>query len=332
MFNLFNEFNSNLKCTPHSFSVETTDIVIDPNYVHTDHNLSDPLYQLLINRKLHSFCYWLFGQQDDYFYYYFEEHDYNFGLIQGELQTLREQIEQLPDNNYIVYNTNNKLTLDTNYLTNQGIIVPANAFRVIEFDLQPANYYIQPGVEQIYTSLVHQEANADAIDSDLCVVVNDKIIQDNIPPSNSFTEVYFKEPLTLYTTQTETFEITLQCSDGSFISSKTIYINSIFPSYIGGYAEDSITVADMDENLSKITLGEDLAGTTRTVTIEGEAKYIYFCVPQGKYIGSVTMTTFIVPIEYRKVIEGTLNNVSCKYNYYRTSSRLIPGTYQFVIN
>lgn len=338
-YSCLDNFDSDVKCVQNSFTPDKTDIVIDPNYVHTDHNLTDTLYQILINRKLHSFCYWLFKQEDDFFFNYFNGED--FGLIYYELDNIKEElsditkdIQNIQDNKYIVRNEINKLTLDTNYFVEQNIIYPSTCCVIKEFELIPAVYFIEPGKEQIYTAFTHKEINFNDTDSNVTfeLTLENNIVKSNIVPASSVKQEIFEPNLSILTNEPKEIVLTLSSNSFPYVVNSTIYIKSVFPSFIGSFVKESITVTQLETTLQKVDLNKDLVHSKITITIQDIPKFVYLCIPKGKYIQYITLETFKVPLEYKKTITGELNGIVCEYNCYRTSSRLIPGTYEFVVN
>lgn len=330
MFNLFDKFNSEICDVCNTFSPELKSVVVDPDYVHTDNNLTDAMYQMLSNRKFHSFCYWLFGQEDDFFKKYFEEHQYNFERLQEEIQALRDRIATLPDDNYIVYNEEEKLTLDTDYLVSQQIIQPKDSPKILEFELTPPAHYIQPGIAQTYTGIIHQEGNYDKITS-LTLYKNGEVLEDNISPSNTPATHELAEELTLFTNKKESFKFLLETTWEGVKIQKELFVHSKFLSYFGTYEEDTINVEQIPELLNGLSISESISGTEQVFEIEDTPKFVYVLVPYGEYIGNLTLDTFIVPMEPRRILEGEMNGIPCKYNCYRSSERLTPGTYNIKV-
>lgn len=104
--------------------------------------------------------------------------------------------------------------------------------------------------------------------------------------------------------------------------SDSVTISSYYPSFYG--ALDSKPTADTISTLTK-TSSAAISGT-RTVTISGESKTIWFCTTGS--ISKITSSGFDVPFKQ----DGTLTYKGGSYKLYKTSNAVVAGTHTFTIS
>ena len=208
-----------------------------------------------------------------------------------------------------------------NYLVEQTYLTPV----ISSFSVTGLGSSAEIGTSVSITSIVHQETNITNISGTLTLKHGSVTLKSGISPSATSSTVSLDsaETVTRTSAGTETFTLSGTNTLGGSITksvSKTFYV----PKFLGASESSSVAASDI------LTFSKGQSIPT-SITISGAAKYIYF-VTDGT-ISSVkdADTGFGVPLETAVNQSVTINSVPVSYKVYRTSDKILAGTYHFTI-
>lgn len=170
----------------------------------------------------------------------------------------------------------------------------------------------------------HQETNLDNIVGTLTLTRDSTVINTEIAPTSSLTEIYDEE-ITSDSPKTITYSLGGIHGLGASFSAKSS-ISFYLPSFIGAASEASINSVEGFTRLASQTIrGEKTIETT-------EESYVYF-VTTG-IINKITSAGFDVPFVTLNTLNIKINSTekSYTYNVYRTANKLIPGRLTYIIS
>lgn len=170
----------------------------------------------------------------------------------------------------------------------------------------------------------HTEKNINNINGKLTLKMGSTTLASNVNPSaTSATGSFTQQTVTMSSAGAVTFTLSgVDKLGGSFnkTASKSFYV----PKFIGSNANTSVTSAQI------LTMSKGQNQPT-TITLSSDG-YIYF-VTNGTINAVKDSTTgFGVPIEAAVVQTVSINGVNVNYNVYRTTNKIVVGSYSFTIS
>ena len=178
------------------------------------------------------------------------------------------------------------------------------------------------------SSLTHRETRVGNIDGLLSVYVN-STVKKTIAAKDVQETLTLEDELDITCTMPQTVTYKLQgvnTRGGAF--NRSILVSVVAPFFIG-ICNDTRVVATEIAAFRKQTLKAAIAGT---YTVSVGNGYIFFCCDASQKINGITSSGFTVPMEYVGDVAGVdINGVFVTYKTYRTTNKVVAGTYTYVI-
>lgn len=208
------------------------------------------------------------------------------------------------------------------YLVAQTFAAPT----IAELSIPGLGTEAEIGVSVTVTSFNHRETNASSFDGTLTLRHGSSVVKSGVAATNSSVSVSLDGAgvsVVRTTPGSETFTLSGVDQLGNTITksvSKSFYV----PKFLGADPDASITGTEV-LNMNK---GKNMP----TSITFAETSYIYFVTT-----GTITSvkdadTGFAVPIEAPFDVTVSINNVPTVYHAYRSSERILAGTYNFTIS
>ena len=208
------------------------------------------------------------------------------------------------------------------YLVEHTFAVPV----INELSISNLGTEAEIGTSVTVTSFSHRETNIQSIEGTLTLRHGSSVVKTGVNPVTSTTSVAFEGSGVVVTRTTpgnDTFTLSGIDKLGNSITkslSKSFYI----PKFLGADPDASITSTEV--------LAMSRAKTIpNTITIS-ETSYIYFVTDETINSVKDADTGFAVPIESPVNLTVDINSVPTVYHVYRSSERIIAGTYNFTIS
>ena len=196
------------------------------------------------------------------------------------------------------------------------------------FALSGVKTIYEVGEEIAATGFTHEETNRANISGNLSLYI-DGAENKSVTPSSTLATVGIEHSVKKNTPASVEFKLEGKDTKGNTFS-KRANVPVAAPFYIGGNASESVTASDI-VGLTKQELKTNIAGTYG-VTLESDG-YIYFCCYSGQSIKAVVSGPLSVPLESPETVTDVgINGASLSYKVYRTSNKIVAGTYSYDIS
>lgn len=172
------------------------------------------------------------------------------------------------------------------------------------------------------TGFTHKETNINNIEGQLMFTGKSTVV--NVEKIDTLETFNLAVPINITFSSAGTRSVGFTLS-GTSVKGKGFSASASITSYYPAFFGASLTSPDDLATLGEKTSTASINGT-RNVTINGEAKYVWFCTTGT--ISKITSNGFDVPFEQ----DDTLNYKGGNYKLYRTSNLIVAGTHTFVIS
>lgn len=181
------------------------------------------------------------------------------------------------------------------------------------------------GTFLLVSSFTHSETDIDNINGTLTLRRGAATLKTEISPSSSVDTVYLDNAEAVIRSEPGSVTFTLSGVDklgGTIVASQTK--NFYAPKFLGYSSSSSIT----DSDVLEMSKGPSMP----TIITLPSTAYIYFVTDELIDIVKDADTSITVPVESPVELSVSINGIPTTYHVYRTSNRILAGTYHFTVS